>query len=154
MRITVDGMDARWKDGTCKLKCDGNTHQLQIAMIVNGPQEGLHRNIKVEMVPVRSALCDWRLHGLKWYAGFVRYHNTIQLDKKPGRYMLDLGQTAFYAEVWVNGQLAGECVWAPYRLDVTDLLQQGQNFLGFGFSAAINHHKATVLQSKDIPHHL
>ena len=41
--------------------------------------------------------------------------------------MLDLGQTAFYAEVWVNGQLAGECVWTPYRLDVTDLLQQGQN---------------------------
>lgn len=125
--ITIDGAPAHWKADVCTLKPDGNTHQLQIALTVNGPTEGLHKSVKVEVVPFRTMLSDWRLHGLKWYSGFARYQNYLRLNKQPGRYLLDLGQVAFYTEVWINGKKAGERVWEPYRLDVTDLLQDGEN---------------------------
>lgn len=125
--ISIDGMPVIWKEDICTMKPDGNPHQLQIALTVNGPTEGLHTAVKAKLIPFRTALSDWRLHGLKWYSGFARYQNYLRLNKKSGRYFLDLGQVAFYTEVWINGTKAGERVWEPYRLDVTDLLQDGEN---------------------------
>ncbi|MBQ9737071.1 MAG: hypothetical protein IJV86_01545 [Clostridia bacterium] len=125
--ITIDGMELKFKNGSAAIKVDGNTHQLQIAMMVGSAEEGLHSNIKLKVVPFRSALFDWRLHGLKWYAGFARYKNSITLNKTDDRYILELGQVAFQCEVWVNGVLAGERVWAPYSLDITDLIKDGKN---------------------------
>jgi hypothetical protein len=43
------------------------------------------------------------------------------------RAVLDLGKVAVSAEVFVNDQRAGVTFFAPYRLDVTDLLRPGQN---------------------------
>lgn len=125
--VTIDGMKISWENGVCALKPDGLTHQLQIAVMVNGENEGLHKAVEVEVEPFRSALCDWRLHGLKWHAGFARYRNNLCIEKKTGRYTLKLGQVVFYAEVWVNGVLAGARVWEPYQLDVTDLIKNGNN---------------------------
>ena len=127
IRITVDGMEMLWKNGECFLKPDGNTHQLQIFVVAENSKDGLHKNIKVEVIPFRHALCDWRLHGLKWYAGFARYRNKLNLEKKDGRYVLDLGKVSFQTEVWINGVKAGEKVWEPYQLDVTDYLKDGEN---------------------------
>ncbi len=45
------------------------------------------------------------------------------------RIQLELGQVDEIAEVRVNGRDAGERVWAPYRLDVTDALRAGENTL-------------------------
>lgn len=125
--VTVDGMPICWDNGSYAMRPDCNPHQLQITMQVQDASQGLHAPVRVEVIPFRSALCDWRLHGLKWYAGFARYRNMLRLTKKPGRYILSLGQTSFQAEVWINGVKAGERVWEPYQLDVTDLLKDGEN---------------------------
>lgn len=127
VRITVDGMEMTWKNRECFLVPDGNTHQLQISMVAENEKCGLHKNIKVHVSPFRSALCDWRLRGLKWYSGFARYRNKVSLEKKPGSYILELGKVSFQTEVWINGIKAGERVWAPYQLDVTELLIDGEN---------------------------
>ncbi|MBE7032736.1 MAG: hypothetical protein E7406_00725 [Ruminococcaceae bacterium] len=127
IKVTVDGMAMPWKNGECFIKPDGNTHQMQISMVAENGKDGLHSNIKVQVIPFRHALCDWRLHGLKWYAGFTRYRNTMNLKKKPGRYILNLGKVSFQTEVWVNGVKAGEKVWEPYQLDITDFLRDGEN---------------------------
>lgn len=125
--LTVDGMEMLWENGECVLKPDGNCHQLQIVLTANNEKNGLHSSIRVEVVPFRWALCDWRLHGLKWYSGFARYSNKLTIQKKTGSYLLDLGKVAHQAEVWVNGTWAGDRVWEPYQLDVTDLIKDGEN---------------------------
>ena len=53
-------------------------------------------------------------------AGFLAAGRRIQLE---------LGQVDELAEVRVNGRDAGTRVWAPYRLDVTDALREGENTL-------------------------
>jgi len=125
--ITLDGMPVTWTDGICACKPDGLPHNLQIRLTANRETDGLLEALRVEAVPFRTALCDWRLHGLAWYSGFARYRNKFHLNKKAGRYILQLWQTAFYCEVWVNGKPAGERVWEPYALDITDFLQDGGN---------------------------
>jgi hypothetical protein len=87
----------------------------------------LHAPVSVELLPWSCALCDWRFHALKWYSGFASYKSRYYLAKKPGRYILDLGQVCHQAEVWINGQKAGERVWAPYELDVTAFVKDGYN---------------------------
>ena len=129
IRVTVDGFEPVWQNGRCTLRPDGETHRLEIRAAARSGQDGLHGPVETEAVPFRTALSDWRLHGLEWYSGFARYENTLQVQKKPGRYLLDLGQTAFQAEVWVNGICAGARIWAPYRLDITGLLRDGENHI-------------------------
>lgn len=127
VQISVDGMNLPFEKGKCILRPDGQTHQLQIGMTVMGPAEGLHKPVTVEVIPFGTALSDWRLHGLKWYSGFARYTNRLKLDKKEGIYELALGKVGFQAEVFINGTFAGERIWEPYTLDVTNLLKDGDN---------------------------
>ncbi|MBQ1982800.1 MAG: hypothetical protein II229_06230, partial [Clostridia bacterium] len=127
VEIMIDGIPALFKNGVCTLIPDGNTHYMQVMLDVSSPEEGLHTDLSVEMVSERYALCDWRLHGLKWYSGFASYKTRFAVAKKSGRYLLDLGDTCHQAEVWINGKKAGERVWAPYHFDVTELLRHGEN---------------------------
>lgn len=127
VQIWIDGMNAVWNNGACSMAADGNSHQMVIHVTAQSEQDGLHRPIEVEVQPYRTALYDWRLHGLEWYSGFARYQNTVKIRKQPGQYLLDLGKTAYQAEVWVNGVCAGQRVWEPYQLDITELLHDGEN---------------------------
>lgn len=127
IKITVDGMEMKWENGECFINPDTNSHHMQISMVAESGKDGLHKNVSVQVIPFRHALCDWRLHGLKWYSGFARYRNKFNLEKKSGRYILDLGKVSFQTEVWVNGTKAGERVWEPYQIDITDLLKDGEN---------------------------
>jgi len=127
IEILIDGMPALFKDGAHALIPDGNTHYMQIILSVNSENDGLQDGVSVELAPQRYALCDWRLHGLKWYSGAASYKNSFKLPEKSGRYILDLGRVCHQAEVFINGKKAGERVWAPYRLDVTELLNIGDN---------------------------
>ncbi|MGI5894056.1 MAG: glycosyl hydrolase [Candidatus Merdivicinus sp.] len=125
--ITLDGMELTWKNGKALCKPDGIPHHLEIRITAQSEKDGLHQPIQVTLAPFRTALFDWRLHGLEWYSGFARYQNTVWISKKPGCYLLNLGDTAFQAEIWINDVYAGSRVWQPYRLDVTDLLHDGEN---------------------------
>ena len=127
IEILIDGMPVQFKDGVCTLTPDGNTHYMQIVLSATCKEDGLHAPVSVELVPQICALCDWRLHGLKWYSGFASYKSRFYLAKKPGRYILDLGQACHQAEVWINGKKAGERVWAPYKLDATAFVKDGYN---------------------------
>ena len=127
IEILIDGMPAVFKNGICTLTPDVSTHYMQVLLSVNSKTCGLHAPVTVELVPQKYALCDWRLHGLKWYSGFASYKNSFSLAKTEGRYILDLGQVCHGVEVHINGQKAGERVWAPYRMDITAFLKDGEN---------------------------
>ncbi|HTE59822.1 MAG TPA: glycosyl hydrolase, partial [Solirubrobacteraceae bacterium] len=67
------------------------------------------------------------------FSGRGRY--TRRFAVPPGfladgrRIQLELGQVDELAEVRLNGRDVGSRVWAPYRLDVTDALREGENTL-------------------------
>ena len=62
------------------------------------------------------------------FAGAATYSTTVQLPESAAtRWMLDLGDVRESARVSVNAKPAGVVVAHPFRLDVTDFLQAGDN---------------------------
>ncbi len=78
---------------------------------------------------------DWRLHSdtlVKYYAGTATYQMTLSFEKivqKNKRYFLYTGEVANMAHIKLNGKDCGITWTAPYRVDITDALQQGKNNL-------------------------
>ena len=78
-------------------------------------------------------LTDWKdseREDIKYFAGEAVYTNTFTLDKLPSKELyIDLGKVMVMAKIEINGQYAGG-VWSyPYRLNVTNYLQKGENKL-------------------------
>jgi len=70
--------------------------------------------------------------GVKYFSGTASWQRTFQLTPKDllgNHLILDLGQVAILAEIYVNGKSAGMCWKPPFRLDVTNLLRPGENQL-------------------------
>jgi len=64
------------------------------------------------------------------FAGAARYNITLNISNtEAGGWFLDLGDVRESARVWINGKPAGILVAHPFRLNVTDLLQPGENEL-------------------------
>jgi len=84
--------------------------------------------------PVAFAqLTDWSKHAdpkISHYSGTAEYSQTFKWKPTKGpkqRAYLDLGQVANLAEVQLNGKPCGIAWTAPYRVDITDALQKGDN---------------------------
>ena len=79
-------------------------------------------------------LDDWSKRpedGIKYYSGAATYKTTFQygkLDTRQKTY-LDLGRVAVIAEAKLNGKDLGVSWKAPYRVDVTHALKNGENTL-------------------------
>ncbi|MBN8826015.1 MULTISPECIES: glycosyl hydrolase [unclassified Spirosoma] len=73
--------------------------------------------------------------GVKHFSGTATYIKTIQIPAKllPGssgrRLFLDLGRVEVLASVSVNGKNLGTYWKRPYRIDITDAVQAGNNTL-------------------------
>lgn len=70
------------------------------------------------------------LEGYPFYAGSFTLSNSFELPAvEPDRhYFIDLAECeAIVTEVYVNEQLAGTLSWAPYTVDITPYLKEGQN---------------------------
>jgi hypothetical protein len=124
---SLDGAPLNWDGGWAKIKNDGRSHYLAIQVTAAGREDGLQYPVTVSISPFRAPLADWRLYGYPWFSGRMRCQNIVRINKQKGVYVIDLGQVNFSAEIWVNGKLAGVRVWNPYRIDITDLLTEGEN---------------------------
>jgi len=69
--------------------------------------------------------------GIKYFSGTASYRNDFNLEsKKEGsRIILDLGDVKNLAEVLVNGKNCGVVWKSPFKVDITDALQVGENQL-------------------------
>lgn len=66
--------------------------------------------------------------GFPFFAGTVVLWKWIEWEPKEGRVFLELGRPdAIAARVRINGQAAGELLWAPWRVEVTELIEPGPN---------------------------
>ncbi|WP_197135696.1 glycosyl hydrolase [Crateriforma conspicua] len=68
---------------------------------------------------------------VRHFSGTATYKTTFALDAKPvdRRFQLDLGRVGNIASIEVNGIHAGTLWSAPYRIDISDQVQPGENTL-------------------------
>jgi beta-galactosidase/beta-glucuronidase len=104
-----------WKDSRAQFQPD----QL--------PDEGKY-NVQVP-APWQTQADD-----LRDYTGIGWYQRDFQVDAgwlEQRRLLLMFGAVDYLAQVWVNGQLAGEHEggYLPFELDITELVREGDNML-------------------------
>jgi hypothetical protein len=77
------------------------------------------------------SLKSWTKTGLAQFSGTAIYEKsfTVPVTYQGKRIWLDLGRVSSVAEVYVNDKVAGTLVWSPYRLDITDFVNPGENRL-------------------------
>lgn len=103
--------------------------------------------ISLDVGPGTTALGDWSQgSALECYSGGAWYRKTVTLDEEQtsGRVMLDLGHVVATAEVRVNGQQAGILVAPPWKLDITGLVQSGENRIEILVYNTLANHYRTI----------
>ena len=103
-------------------------------MAIAGPWEVSFTTLQGEVHTERFAgLTDWSKHeneALNYFSGTATYSTTFGATKLGNnRVELDLGKVEVVAEVMLNGVEVGTLWRPPYRIDVTDVLQPGENEL-------------------------
>ncbi len=70
---------------------------------------------------------------IKYFSGTASYSNNIELSEKEegAEYILKLGSVNNLVEVIVNGKNMGILWKKPFKMDITEALQKGQNGLEF-----------------------
>jgi len=75
-------------------------------------------------------LADSEVDGIKYFSGVATYTNSFSLTAdqlQAEQLLLDLGNVGVMAEVTINGQNMGLYWKSPFRLDIKDALQAGDN---------------------------
>ncbi|MFC2117405.1 glycosyl hydrolase [Bacteroidota bacterium] len=76
---------------------------------------------------------DSDIEGIKYFSGTASYLKTITIQeediKNSSEIVLDLGEVCDVAEVYLNSKSAGILWKAPYRLNITEFVQAGDNEL-------------------------
>ncbi|MDR2704893.1 MAG: hypothetical protein LBC02_03855, partial [Planctomycetaceae bacterium] len=82
---------------------------------------------------VFDELKDWTTsddEGIRHFSGIATYEKTFKLQQNAKqRLFLDLGEVEVIARVRLNGKTVGTCWSSPYRLEITDFVQDGENIL-------------------------
>ncbi|WP_134741763.1 glycosylhydrolase-like jelly roll fold domain-containing protein [Nocardioides sp. 503] len=79
--------------------------------------------------PVTRPLAGWTDVAPR-YSGSATYTTQVTLDAAQvadADWTLDLGRVADVAEISVNGEHVADRIWAPYRLDLGEVLHEGAN---------------------------
>jgi len=92
------------------------------ALITKGP-------FIIKDKPAKFTAGDFTQQGLCFFAGMLDIKQSININKKLGvRYFINLNRPdAIVTKIYVNGNLAKAITWAPYSVEVTDLLKDGEN---------------------------
>ncbi len=78
------------------------------------------------------ALASWSENadpGVRYFSGTATYRKTFSCAKGTGRVWLDLGEVQNLAQVTLNGRELGILWHAPFSVEVTDALREGDNEL-------------------------
>ena len=120
-------------------------HPRRVRLTVEAPPGTDEKSLSIDMdeneIPERPVtfaprttpftLASWTDSTLANYSGSALYETTFRMDAVPAgeSLILDLGEVGLSAEVWLNGQKAGERAWRPFELDITPFARRGVNRL-------------------------
>ncbi len=90
-------------------------------------------NIPVDTMPTLVPLNQSNNEKIKHFSGTVAYHHRFKIAKaqlqKDQLAILELGIVKEIAEVFLNGKRVGLSWHAPFVLDITDAIREGENYL-------------------------
>ncbi|MBR4995663.1 MAG: glycoside hydrolase family 2 [Alistipes sp.] len=66
---------------------------------------------------------------LRYFSGTMNYTTTIDVENDAERTVLDLGRVECMAKVYVNDRYAGGVWCEPFKVDISDFVEQGENTL-------------------------
>ena len=92
-------------------------------------------------------LGDWsKMGALKSYSGGMWYRKNIRLEKPQlsKELLLDLGEICATAEVHINGRQVGICMTKPFRLNISDYVKEGDNYLEILVYSTLSNHYTTI----------
>jgi hypothetical protein len=116
-------------DLSAHLKKGGNTIALRVVATDNTC--GLIQPLELVCGKSNQPLVSWNEMGLEWYSGRALYTKKVEVPanylQQGIRLVLNLGQTNYFAEIWVNDKLVTFCPWAPFEADITGTLKAGEN---------------------------
>ena len=78
-------------------------------------------------LPYRNGQVGNLARELPRFGGVVRYETVFAVDNAAAIRVLDLGRVGETAQLWINDTYVGAQVAAPFRFDVRDALQNGEN---------------------------
>jgi len=132
-----------WENGTYSLKkSNGSRDLIKIS--------GIERTIQLKgawqiefpensgapasvTIPELKSLHLNEQDGVKYFSGTSIYHKTFsmsEIDRSAGQHLfLDLGQVEVIAEVIMNDKNLGILWKRPFRIDITDIVNKGENKL-------------------------
>jgi len=111
-----------------------NTPEYQVTQTIDTPWEidFESKNIAPESITT-TVLMDWSKSEedlLKYYSGTANYTTTFTYQKSDAKdVLIDLGKVGVMATVTLNGKNVGTSWMAPYRLNITNAVQEGENSL-------------------------
>lgn len=117
---------------------DGNYPAFETVITFDRPWIVTFGSDEIKRGPVQSVifeeLLDWTQHSnesIRYYSGTATYKTSFTCKENPAGkdFFLDLGKISCMAKVKLNGHYAGGVWTAPYRLDVTQWLKEGENML-------------------------
>ncbi|MBR1569754.1 MAG: hypothetical protein IJ651_03365 [Bacteroidales bacterium] len=79
-------------------------------------------------LPATGSLTESADFGVKYFSGTAVYSKNFTVAKA-GQTVIDLGEVADLAHVWVNGIDCGTVWKAPFTVDVTEAVKKGENTL-------------------------
>jgi hypothetical protein len=95
---------------------------------------------------------DWAQKGvLNSYSGGLWYRKQIKLTREEisENIFLDLGDVVATAEVHINGKKAGICLKKPFRLNIKDFVNEGDNYFEILVYSTLANHYLTIPTPRD-----
>jgi hypothetical protein len=160
MTVTAKGTVEAWADGQA-MRAVGQgcfeaamplTHASIVALRVV-PATGFcgaavfPEPIRLQCGPGVGTVGDWSKAGvLECYSGGAWYRKTLSLTAQQAEssVTLDLGRVVATAEVRVNGEVAGIRVAPPWRVDISNQVQHGENRIEILVYNTLANHYLTI----------
>lgn len=112
----------------------------------------VNKNIGPAEPQKMDVLTDWissENDAIKYYSGTAIYSTTFHYSKENAREVfIDLGRVGVMATVKLNGRKVGTAWMAPYRLNISDEIREGENVLEI---AVVNVWRNRLTGDKQLP---
>ena len=93
-----------------------------------GLVDGIRPVIKKLVIQLKKG--NWIKQGFPFYSGSVIYHTDFNIPAVPKKVVLQLSDfKGVCFKVKVNEEDCGTALWPPYKLDITNALAIGKNFV-------------------------
>ena len=92
---------------------------------------------KLKAIPKQLKCGAWSRQGFPFFVGTGEYRQSFKIDSIPDKAILHISDARSTVEVLVNGKSVGVRAWKPFRYDITDALEKGDNEIAIKIDSSL-----------------